>query len=444
MNLLIIAIEFPPFNMTGSYRYLKFIPELYKNNVNITVITPTIQDLKLIKSNVFSDNYLRDRIQGLYHHVELIMFKKVKQNRFESKLSRLFFAQELDLSLWQKNILAYLQNKNEFDWLMVSVPQFELGALAIKVAKINNLKLLVDIRDEWSLNKSVPFATFLQYRSVLRKERQILYLADKITIVTPELKKILCRVHNIKNENKVFVISNGFEDNDLNFDENLIIQKNVKGINVAYSGSFYYDPILEDLMKPFYKRKGFKKIGYRSSNEDWSYRGPTYFFRALKKMLEIRPDFKNKIVLHIIGEHPKWVSELVSVYDLNQNVIMHGYLPKTANLDILNSCQAFLLTSEKVINGRSYCISSKLFDYIKNNKIIFGFLTEGDTKDLVNHLGNTIIFEPENVEGNAEKLIKIIESEKIQKNINLEVLKQYLPSYLGNQLYSILRDKHEF
>lgn len=438
MNLLIIAIEFPPFNMTGSYRYLKFIPELYKNDVNITVITPTNHDLKLIKPNVISDNYLESRVKDQYKHVVIPLFQKFKKVRFQSKLSRLFFTQELDLSLWQKNIIAYLRNEHKFDWLMVSVPQFELGSLAIKIAKVYNMKLLIDIRDEWSLNKSVPFATYLQYRNVLRKERQLLYAADKITIVTPELKNILCRVHKIKNENKVCVIPNGFEDNDLKLDKSLIIQKNVQGITVAYSGSFYYDPILENLMKPFYKRKGLKKIGYRSSNEDWSYRGPIYFFKALKKMFEMRPHLRDKIVLHFIGEHPQWVSDLVSEYDLNRNVIMHGYLSKMANIEILNNCDALLLTSEKVINGRSYCISSKLFDYIKTNKIIFGFLTDGDTKDMVNQLGNTILFEPDEVERNAKELIKIIESEKIEKNLNLASIYKYLPSSLGGQLYRII------
>jgi glycosyltransferase involved in cell wall biosynthesis len=442
-TILCIAIEFFPFNSTGSFRYLKFLNQLWANSYNVIVLVPTFADRKKLLPNAIIDEHLFEEVSKFCTIVEL-PYKFKDQNKYLKKGISIFQFVGLNLEGWKKEIekfvTRYLQS-NVIDYIYSTIPPFEVGVMSAEVANKFKIKFIVDVRDEWSLNKSNPFTTYLQYRNILKLERKIFILANKIIVVTPELIEIFKTVHKVIPPQKFVLITNGFDFENQDFESNLSLNLAENVLNIAYSGSFYYDPICVDLTKPFYNRKGLKFIGYRQSftNEDWSYRSPLYFFKAVQLAINKRPQLKNKLFFHYIGNEPVWLRNMISNHDLESNFISHGFVKKSQNLKILASCDSLLLTNEKVIGARSYCISSKLFDYISLNKIILAFVPEGDTKDILIEGNNSILFDPDEIEVNANKIIELFDKVTIL-NVNTKSFDKYKSENLAKKLIDILND----
>lgn len=436
MKILILAIEFPPYNLTGSNRYVKFIPELFKLGFDITVITPLESEMLILNPFVQKDNLLQN---ATYPYCEVLRIEsgiKLPKNNLIRKIQSIYKIHQINLDVWYKNICSYISKNTSFDYLFVSIPQFELSELAIKIKNKFRLKLHVDIRDEWSINKSIPFNTYLQYKYVLSKENDIFKHSDSISIVTLELFRILTKKHPQAILNKIGVVTNGFDQNDLNFSFERTIEIKKK-YTITYTGSFYYDPEFEKLTVPFYKRKGLKKISYRSSNEDWSYRSPKYFLKALKSLFDSNPAFRQNIQFHFVGTEPIWLRKMIKYYNLEDIYFSHGFVSKQENIEIIKNSDALLITSEKVINGKHYCISSKLFDYLATNKLIFGFVTEGEVKEIIDKTKSGVVFNPDEVNRNAMKM-KIIFTEGYRTEVEVIELSNYLPKIITKKLAKLI------
>jgi hypothetical protein len=443
-TILCIALEFFPFNTTGSYRYLKFLKHLKENSFNVLVLVPPFEVRKKLFPNSIIDETLFLEISQYCKIVELPFIYKDK-NKFIKKIYSIFKFVGLNLKDWKKAIEQFIEDylkNNEISFIYSTMPPFEVGVLASEVASYYNIKFIIDVRDEWSLNKSNPFTTYFQYKNILYLENKIFKLANKIIVVTPELIELFKKIHKNIFENKYVLITNGFDFEEIYVESNAILNLIDNQLNIAYSGSFYYDPICEDLIKPFYRRKGLKFIGYRQSftNEDWRYRSPLFFFKAIELAIKKKPQLYNKIYFHYIGNEPFWLKNMISDHNLQNNFISHGFVKKKQNLDLLSKCDALLLTSEKVKGARSYCISSKLFDYITLNKVILAFVSEGDTKDLLIEANNSIFFEPDEVELNANKIIDLFDKVTTLK-VNIESFNKFKLLNLSKTLIDILNDE---
>jgi hypothetical protein len=442
-TVLCIALEFFPFNTTGSFRYIKFLKYLKSNSFNVLVLVPTAEVRRKLFPNSIIDETLFVEISQYCKIVELPFIYK-DQNIFFKKIYSIFQFVGVNLSEWKKAIEEFIEDylrNNDINYIYSTIPPFEVGVLACEVASKYNIKFIVDVRDEWSLNKSNPFITYFQYKNILKLENKIFNLANKIIVVTPELIEIFKKIHKNILQNKYVLITNGFDFEDIYFETNTNLNLIGNNLNIAYSGSFYYDPISEELMKPFYRRKGLKFLGYRQSftNEDWRYRSPLFFFKAMKLAIQKKPQLLNKIYFHYIGNEPIWLKNMVKEHNLENNFISHGFVKKKQNLEILAKCDALLLTSEKVKGARSYCISSKLFDYISLNKVIFGFVPEGDTKDLLLEANNSILFEPDEIELNANRIIDLFDKVTTLK-VNIQSFNKFKSKNLSKTLIDILND----
>jgi hypothetical protein len=449
ISMFCIALEFPPFNTTGSFRYVKFLKHLHEHDIRTTIICPTFEERTKIFPKAIVDERLLNEIKEYCTIIEVPIGKvdlMIAKSRADKIISA-FKYNGLKTQNWKIEIIQFLKTylkDNKVDFIFSSIPPYEIGLMASEIADYFKIKFLLDIRDEWSLNKSIPFATYFQYRNILKLERKLLERSYKILVVTPELISILRKIHKKVDAQKFHLLTNGFDFDELDFKENLSLNLANQNLNVAYSGSFYYDPLLKELVQPFYKRKGLKKIGYRQSytNEDWSFRSPYYFLAALNEVFKLEPNFRDRIFFHYVGNQPSWLKEMIDSFNLRSNFIGYGFVTKSRNLEILSNCNALLLTTEKVLNGRSYCISSKIFDYFSLNKLILAFVTEGDTKDLLLQTNNAKLFNPDDTLACAREIIKMFNN-KVEFKVNVKEFEQFTSSQLTKKLNNIIRSSIE-
>lgn len=445
-----IALEFPPVNSTGCYRYLKFLKHLNSHDFEITVITPTDEDLIELHPNAKVDETLLIDIPDSVRIFKLALSKKVEYTKKEITLKSkvqhyLNYKGEQVARAWKKKLSTCLEEmiKNEsVDVVFVSVPPFSLGLVVTEILRKHSIPCILDFRDEWSLNKGIPFPTYFHYRYAFRHEELMFKFASAITSVTPQLIKIFKNSHPSVSPDKFNLITNGFDFNKINTDvfSNRKISGSEKYI-IGYSGSYYFDPSSSSLAKlPFYKRPGIKKITYsqNQTKEDWSYRSPVYFLKVMSNLINRRLDLKNRLEFHHIGHVPGWLNEMVAQYNLQGNFVAHGFVNKSENIALQSKFDALLCTSEKVINGEHYCLSSKVFDYVQMKKPILGFVTPGAVKDFIEQSGCGITFDPDNTEESSIKLEQLINS-NLQFIPNESYLKKYHAMNLANNLKLIIK-----
>jgi hypothetical protein len=178
---------------------------------------------------------------------------------------------------------------------------------------------------------------------------------------------------------------------------------------VGYIGSFYFDPSIESMRnKHWWHRKGVKKLFYFSSQEQWIYRSPFFFFQALSKFLEKHPSFKNAVSFAHIGNTPDWLYDMAERFGLRECIISHGFVDRNKLATSVREFDAFLTTSEKISGDRSFCLPSKTFDYLKYGKPFISFVKKGDFLDFLKGANMGIIIDPDNLTNDFHLLEKFL------------------------------------
>jgi hypothetical protein len=128
----------------------------------------------------------------------------------------------------------------------------------------------------------------------------------------------------------------------------------------------------------------------------------------LSLLLKRNPNLKSKLVFEYVGAAPKWLDNMIVDLGLNDNFIHHGFVSKQEVLDIQNSWDAILATSEKVNDGQHFCLPSKLFDVVNSKKMILAFLTPGSQLNFLKDYSQVVFFQPDEFDDSVEKLKALV------------------------------------
>ena len=436
-----ICIEFPPVNTTGNYRNAAFAKFLSARGVDVTVLTANENDLeqefkkgidlRLLKG-LEAINIMRFRIQERHKYL---------RTKIGNKL-RLWFGTTDDINdRWftkeAKKVINAQIIKHKPDFIFASLPPFSIYKSAIYLSKTHNIPLITDMRDAWSLWCTSPFSTRFHHSIVRNKEHQLFNHSAYILGVTPELVEDFKSVHPSISDKKFQVIYNGYDHIEPSINSKIKSLPDTSPIKIGYIGSFYYSPEDEkNKSLKWYERKGLSKLHYWPRNESWIYRSPYFFLKTLNSLFIQQSTLKANIEFHHVGKTPEWLYKMTEELGLEGNLVVHGFKTKQEVLEIQNSWDYILATSEKVIGGKHFCLPSKLFDCIETQKPILGFLTEGTQKDMLLEYQQAEIFNPEDFEANSQRLFDIFTS---KNNINTTPLNErFSRDHQALKLYTLL------
>ncbi|MCZ2223436.1 MAG: hypothetical protein LC122_07375 [Chitinophagales bacterium] len=412
MNILFLVAEFAPLNTAGIYRVLKFVKYLPSYGVKPIVVTlPSDEASKIFKISL-DTNLLNDVPSTVpIYRISADFKTNESQNKLINYL-RFFFRTGTDNigKAWKKPLLRDIENiikRHDIEYIFTSLPPFSVGEIARLISKKYHLPLIVDMRDLWSHWGTNPFLSYFHYTFAKYYERKIFKQASLIFCVTPQLISTFQKTHpKIENE-KFKLLTNGFDMELLPLSQTQKVN-NEKFI-IGYTGSFYYSPSISKSNKGIKRIFNFHKLlHYYPRNENWLYRSPYFFLKALSLLFKKEPHLKKRICFALIGNEPIWLNSMISEFGLEENYIYYGFRTSTETKEIQNSFDAFLATSEKVEGEEHYCLPSKLFDYINQNKPIIGFLTEGIQNEFLTLSGLGIICNPDNMDESVSKLEEIV------------------------------------
>ena len=441
MNVLFILFEFIPLNRAGVYRPLRFVNALASEGINPIVLTFDFKNSEEYQVDENLTNLLHPKVKIIKLSLDKIgYFTKNKMNRVRYVMNNYVGDNYLNvINKFHKNKIDKIIDLYSPKIIVSSCPPFSGAVLGRDLSLKYKIPFILDMRDAWSHWSNNPYPSYYHYIQRKKIETSVFKQATCITSVTPQLISKFKKTNPDILDSKFKLIYNS---PNFQIEKSYkIIKKSiaeVERIHIGYTGSFYYRPQSKNRRLSIFK---FHRLfQYHATKEDWFYRTPYFFLKALNKLFENRPSWKGKIFFNYVGKTESWFDNMINDLGLKDNVILHGYQSQSKVQELEKSFDILLTTSEKVINGEHYCLPSKLFTYLLAKKMIFGFVTEGVQKEFLEKSGIGIVFNPDNIDENVIKLENYFSS-SFENNIELtEFIQTYDSNNTSNQFINLIND----
>lgn len=440
MKLLFVAFEFPPLNTGGVQRSMKFATYLREYGIEPIVITTNGGDGF---ENPFLDEQLEKHLPNHLQICRVPCLSLVLPRRKLALWFKTFFSLTDPLAkLWKPYLdlrLPEIIETHKPQAIYVSIPPFSMAPLWMDYAARYRLPLIVDFRDPWSQWQAAPFRSRVHYELIKRLEARVIKSSSAVVCVSEQVRTDLLRTHPEVESSKVCVITNGFDVEIEDWSVSSPHWVPDRKFEIGYVGAFYYNPVSQKaIMDPWWRRPPQRMLHYVSHKEDWLYRSPYFFFRAVRFLLESHPYLENHLRIRFAGNKPDWIDGFVSQFGLQDVVQFMGMLTHDAALEFQSTCDCLLITSAKVIGGRDYCIAGKTFEYFANRKPILGFVTEGSQRDILEQSGLAIICDPDNPVESAQKMLQMLQG-NVKLTPNSEFLSGLHRKNLTSRLATVIK-----
>lgn len=442
ITVLFLVMEFPPVNTTGNFRSLKFVKYLRMFGIEPVVVT-FMEEEAASFFNASIDRKLLDELPGdtTIYRIHCDDGRKYHSTHLRSFLTIFFSIKDNLAKRWRKYLFGELDAivaRHRPQLVFTSLPPFSSGMLAAEIARKYDLRLVVDMRDLWALFGHAPLASRIHYHLMLNEERKIFSQAAAVIAVTPQMIKSMQRVHPRIDKSKFHFIPNGF-DKEPELERTFVFKSDKSKIVIGYVGSFYFEPKKrDDVFKPWWRKKGHKMFEYSPVKQDWLYRSPYFFLKTIDYLIARYPELRARIQIEFIGKKPEWLDGMLKEFNLQENFLHHGFVSSQKALLLQQRFDLFLSTAEKVAGDQHYCLPSKVFDYVGQNKPILAFVTPGIQQEFMINSGLGVICDPDDIEESSMKLYKLISDGKLFAP-NYEYIQSFKRSVLAEKLAEILQ-----
>jgi glycosyltransferase involved in cell wall biosynthesis len=446
LKILYVAFEYPPLGGGGVQRSLYFSKYLKQNGIDPVVITTDEESFSRTVSNPI-DRSLLDDVPEDIHVIRIPTTGNLLEeqaNRTLRILARRLTRPAPDgvSNAWSKHVnerISSIIAEHNPAAILVSVPFFSLAGMWARIAKEYNIPLILDMRDAWSQWCIAPYFSVLHYWQLLLHERSIIKQAALVITTSDQTRTDLINAHPSLDKDRLVCITNGYAKRK-KFFARLCVPPGGK-IRIGYVGNFYYNPDARKLvLSRFWERRPHQVFQFKPHREDWLYRSPYFFFRALQRAFMADPVLRERVSIDFAGVTPAWLKEQVLEFGLTENCNFHGYLSRNDANELENACDILLITSAKVLNGRDYSIAGKTFEYFERGKPILSFVCQGAQKDMLDHSGCAIICDPDDLDGSASRLLTIV-TEGVDLEPNDGFLQSLSRERLSCKLAAILKLK---
>lgn len=410
-TLLMIAFEFPPLEVVGVRRSVGLALHLPEHGVTPVVVTTDRASLEAWCHGRVSEAEPVLPTGLRVHRVPCPLPAAAPHHLLQRPWHYLSLGGDAGRR-WAPGLTAIwdrLVAESRASAVYVSVPPFRVAPLALDLARQSGLPFIVDFRDHWSQWSDQAYPTWLHYRADLKAERRCLEGAAAVVGVTAQLLADLRRVHPGVSERRFHVVPNGWDGGEGVPRPRPAAPGPGGPFTIGHAGRFYYSPRKRAaVMAPWWRKAPRHWLQYAARREDWLYRSPYFFFRALAHLLAERPDLRTRVRVRFAGDVEDWFVRQVDEFGLAGVVEHVGRLSHEACLAFEASCDALLVTSVKVVGGRDYCIAGKTFEYLSTGRPILGIVTEGEQRDFLEACGTALVADADDAAAGARAIERLV------------------------------------
>lgn len=382
-GVLMIAYYFPPMGGAGVQRtayFTHYLPEFgwcphivtirnKKNYVQDQSLLRLLPEGLEIRRTSFWD---ADRITDAFWKIKLGDVARWIRNNFpiDMQVGWIYFA--------LKECKKAIRENPGINMIYTTSAPFSSHIVGLFLHRKTGLPWVADFRDPWTLNMLMySGAGFLKKKIDSHYEKMILETASHVIVSTERNRRLLLRQFHIP-ENKISTVTNGYDEKqfqDLEVQNNFGKRENI--FSVVYIGNIYGEYNPKPILQAFIR---MAKIMAPIPNLKFQYVGQSgHWFDNYRDDLA-RAGIE--LVVHEYMEH----SKLISQYLLS-TVLIFG-LPR--NLD--------------------YCLPGKIFEYIRSGRpIVATGNVDSQASELLDETGTGWVFDPDDIDGIAKKLLEIFE-----------------------------------
>lgn len=358
-TILMIAYYFPPASGVGTFRITKFSKYLKKLGYNPVIVTAE-------EKNYFSkdDSLMEDLKDIPRYNIKLLQKNKNKVKDFYySVLSQI------------EDIITKTNPKYAF----ITGGPFYYLKLGPVLLKKYNINYIVDLRDPWSLQKTIEGNFFQKTKSKLYKKyaknlesnifRHASYILTVNDTMTNDYRKIFP-----KYQDKIITIPNAIDIEDY------LNEKKFKfpHYTILYAGKF---------------------------STSSGFRNPTLFLKALKN---INNNQDNKIKFLHIGEKEKEVVNIVNELKCQDFVEFYGICPYKKTISYCKGADILL-----VISTEEKCEQTgKIYDYLGCDNKILAITNQNNEIFKICQNNKIIVANPKSENDIEKKLKEVINNDK--------------------------------
>ena len=426
-KVLIITYYWPPAGGPGVQRMLKFVKYLpvfgwepmimtVKNGEyparDETLIKEIPENIKVFYSNARDYSRLYRRFSGMKKDqsipVAVLSQKDLSLKKRFAKWVRLNFVIPDAKKGWVKDGVKVGQkiiDSEKPDVIFSSSPPPTVHTIAKKLSKINTLPWVADLRDPWSkIHYYLHNRCALANRLDERLEHRTLRDAAAVTTVSEHFGKLIS-----VDRNKLNIIPNGFDPDDLSFNKETI--NTTKNFSIAYVGGM---------------------------NENRFY---PEFFEQLKSFAIEKKLGPKDISLTIAGKIPdSYLDRIRNIIDENIGLNIKGYLSHPDAVSLMRSSSVLLLFMEKVENYAGH-LPGKLFEYMATGNYIIGMAPEeGEAgRILRENKGGVVCIKEDEISMTLRKAYDLWERGGL-KGADPKSLENYTRKHLTEMLAKVFED----
>jgi Glycosyl transferases group 1 len=148
----------------------------------------------------------------------------------------------------------------------------------------------------------------------------------------------------------------------------------------------------------------------RPRDVDHAPHSPVFLLAALDRLVERRPELRDRIRLHLVGPLTIREEDALDQARCRDLVEAHGYLPHEESLALVRSADALFLPLHRLPRGgRATILPAKLYEYLASGRPILAAVPDGDARDLLGSVDWTVLCAPDDVDGMAQGLLSLIE-----------------------------------
>ena len=387
-RVLVITYYWPPTGGSGVQRWVKFAkylpdlgwePVIYTpENPEMTAVDRTLEkeispNLEVIKRPITEPYNLYRKLMGKGAETDLQKLTAAGSKDEVTPISSGKKSWKQRLSLWiranvfvpdprvtwvtpsVKFLKKYLK-EHPVDAIVTTGPPQSMHLIGQQLHNALGIPWVPDFRDPWTRMyylKHLPL-TKASWDKLRKMEQSVLDDSTAVLTCTPMVQED----YAARTRTPVEMITNGFDEEDFAGEYEILS---------APLGPRYDNEARQDVLV----REGRNNFVVTHTGLLAADGNPENLWLALKSIAEKDPDFKNALVINLIGRVDKAVLDTIDQAGLTPNLHLPGYLDHAATVEAQRSADVLVLPLR---NDPDYAIilPGKLFEYLASRRPILG------------------------------------------------------------------------
>ena len=392
VKVLIITYYWPPAGGSGVQRWLKFVK--YLRDFDIEPIIYTVKN----PSYPIIDHSLEKEIPKNIKTLTLPIFEPLSLRSIFGGKNKSMSAGFLDANptffgkisqyiranyfipdtrkFWIQPSLKFLTkflNKHHVDVLITTGPPHSMHLIGYELKKRFPVKWISDFRDPWT--EIDYFHQLPHTKKTISKhfqlEKKVIKTSDAVIVVSHTMKEKFLQFTN-----EIDLITNGFDDQNINF---------TQALDAKFS---------------------ITHIGMMNSD-----RNPTILWQVLEEICDTNFEFKKDLKIKLIGKIDAVVLDDLNVFD-NDIVECIPYVNHQEVVKYQSSSQILLLCINNVPSAKGI-VTGKIFEYLQAKRPILAIgPEEGDAAKIITDTNAGVIIDFDNKVKLKEQLLLLYQKFK--------------------------------